>query len=142
MRVILDTDHLSILQHHNQPACDRLQERLRQQGQTELTVTIVTFQEQVQGWLAYINGARTSADLLRGYANLGGILVDFCRAMILPFDQAALDRFVELRKHRPRLSTQDLRIASIALATGSILLTRNLRDFRKVPDLTAEDWTQ
>lgn len=142
MRVILDTDHVSILQHKSQPACDRLQERLRQLGAPELTVSIVTFQEQVQGWLSYINGARTPAEILRGYANLGGILVDFCRAVVVPFDEAAQDRFEELQQLRLRIGTMDLRIASIALTTGSTLLTRNLRDFRKVPDLVVVDWTQ
>ncbi len=36
----------------------------------------------------------------------------------------------------------DLRIASIALTTDSTLVSRNLRDFKKVPGLVVEDWTQ
>lgn len=36
----------------------------------------------------------------------------------------------------------DLRIACIALVTSSTLLSRNLRDFRKVPGLAVEDWTR
>jgi tRNA(fMet)-specific endonuclease VapC len=35
----------------------------------------------------------------------------------------------------------DLRIASIALATGMTVLTRNLVDFQRVPNLNVEDWT-
>jgi len=33
------------------------------------------------------------------------------------------------------------KIASIALANNAILLTRNLADFNKVPNLHAEDWS-
>jgi len=35
----------------------------------------------------------------------------------------------------------DLKIAAIALANDATLLTRNLSDFNKVPDLHAEDAT-
>jgi len=42
---------------------------------------------------------------------------------------------------RIRVSTMDLRIASIALSLDMTLLTRNLTDFRLVPGLRVEDWT-
>ena len=34
----------------------------------------------------------------------------------------------------------DLRIASIALTHDATLLSRNLRDFTKIPGLRVEDW--
>jgi tRNA(fMet)-specific endonuclease VapC len=35
----------------------------------------------------------------------------------------------------------DLKIASIVLAQGATLLSRNLSDFGQTKDLKAEDWT-
>ena len=35
----------------------------------------------------------------------------------------------------------DLKIAAIALAYDAIVLTRNLKDFSRVPGLRVEDWT-
>lgn len=34
----------------------------------------------------------------------------------------------------------DLKIAAITLAQDALLVSRNLRDFSRVPDLRVEDW--
>ncbi|MBN2580290.1 MAG: type II toxin-antitoxin system VapC family toxin [Pirellulales bacterium] len=69
------------------------------------------------------------------------MLNDFAYFTILPYDAKAADIFHTLRKAKIRIGTMDLRIASIALANDFTLLTRNLADFRQVPELKAEDWT-
>ncbi len=38
------------------------------------------------------------------------------------------------------LGTMDLKIASITLANNAILLSRNLCDLERIPDLRVEDW--
>jgi hypothetical protein len=52
------------------------------------------------------------------------------------------DLFEQLRARKIRMSTMDLRIACIAIINDRILLTRNFRDFEKVPELRLENWTQ
>ncbi len=46
-----------------------------------------------------------------------------------------------LRQQKIRIGTLDLRIASIVLATDGILVTRNFRDFERVPNLKIENWS-
>jgi tRNA(fMet)-specific endonuclease VapC len=36
----------------------------------------------------------------------------------------------------------DLRVAAVALTLKATVLTRNLRDFEKVPGLIVEDWSK
>jgi len=52
---ILDSDMLSILQRRSEPACGRLEQRLSRLPDDEVFTTIVTFQEQMRGWLAALN---------------------------------------------------------------------------------------
>ncbi len=141
MYLILDTDVLTILQEEKQPACGRLLERLRTQPADSICTTVVSFQERVQGWMAVLNQARSATRIVLAYAKLEMVLRSFCKTKLLAFDDAAQRCFDDLRKQRVRIDTMDLRIASIALATGSKLLSCNLRHFRQVPGLRAEDWT-
>lgn len=107
----------------------------------DIATTIVSFQEQVQGWLAALRRAKTASAILDHYKRLNSVRVDFDRMNVLPFDEAAQEVFDSLRPRCRQVGTLDLRIASIAIATDSILLTRNIVDFERVPGLRFEDWT-
>ena len=106
-----------------------------------MAYSIVSFHEQVLGAHSYINRARTMLGIIRGYALLAENLQAFATAPVLPFDSAAAAIFDSLRTQRVRIAIMDLRIAAITLSRGLILLTRNARDFSKVPGLVTEDWT-
>ena len=62
----------------------------------------------------------------------------------LPYDAAAADHFVAIRRHLEQLGQvigpYDLQIAAIARATGCVLVTHNQAEFSRVPGLTLEDW--
>jgi tRNA(fMet)-specific endonuclease VapC len=138
---ILDTDLMTLLEHESRPQINRLEARIDALPAGEVAVTIVSFQEQVRGWLAYLNRASTEENLLRGYSRLARLLTLYQKRPVLPFDETALRRFLVIKDQVRRVGTMDLRIAATALARGATLLSRNFRDFRKVPGLAVEDWT-
>ncbi len=134
---ILDTDHVSLFQH-NHPA---IHQRINAIGSQAIAVTIVTFEEQIYGRLNRIRRANSEDQLLLGYRNLKATLDYFKSIDVINFDQQAYGYFSELVRQRIRVGTQDLRIAAIALSQGGIIVTRNRKDFEKVPGLQIEDWT-
>jgi tRNA(fMet)-specific endonuclease VapC len=140
LAVLLDTDHFSILQENRDDATE-LKIRLRQLPDSAISLSIISFQEQTQGWLAYIRRARKRELILRGFFYLHRLLKDYSARQVLPFDEPAMDEFLRLQQQRIRIGTNDLRIAAIARANNVKLLSRNRRDFRQVPNLDVEDWT-
>jgi tRNA(fMet)-specific endonuclease VapC len=63
---------------------------------------------------------------------------------VLPFDLTAARAFGALKAVLERrgtpLAEPDLRIASIVLSRSLILVTRNVRHFQRVPELSVENW--
>ncbi|MGB7798561.1 MAG: PIN domain-containing protein [Pseudonocardiaceae bacterium] len=63
---------------------------------------------------------------------------------VLAFDTTAARTFgflkATLEQRGTPLAESDLRIASIALSRGLILVTRNVRHFQHVAELTVENW--
>jgi tRNA(fMet)-specific endonuclease VapC len=141
MRFLLDTDHISVLQKQSGHEYAALMARIAQVPRADLAFCIVSFHEQVLGCNVYIAQAKSPADTVRGYQVFDRVLSAFAAAIVLPFDNNAAAVFTGLRAQGLRIATMDLRIASTALSQGLTLLTRNLRDFSKVPCLTIEDWT-
>jgi tRNA(fMet)-specific endonuclease VapC len=47
-----------------------------------------------------------------------------------------------MKRRKLKLGKMDLRIAATVLERAAILVTRNVRDFQRVPGLRTEDWTK
>lgn len=135
---ILDTDHVTLFQHSHL----RIVQRATEVGGSNIFVTIVTLEEQLRGRLVGISRAATKPEQLTvAYRNLRRTLLYFCGVNLLDFDDAAYNYYQSFLKQKVRIGTQDLRIAAIALANQATLVTRNQKDFSKVPDLALDDWT-
>lgn len=138
---ILDTDHISILESAgSSPGAQRLRSRLAGLKPEERITTIITFEEQMRGWMSYLAQARSLTQQVAAYRRLKGVLDRYLKITVLEFDEAAVDEFQRLKQARIRIGTMDLKIAAIALTHGATVLTRNLSDFGQVPDLRVEDW--
>jgi tRNA(fMet)-specific endonuclease VapC len=63
----------------------------------------------------------------------------------LPFDSETAVHYTEIRflleKKGTSISPNDLIIAATARAARATLVTANIREFARVPDLHCEDWT-
>jgi tRNA(fMet)-specific endonuclease VapC len=107
-----------------------------------MSVSIVTVEEQVRGWLAEVNRHRDPHLQISPYAKLQRQIEVFADWIILPWDIESASMFLELRREGLRIGSLDLKIACIVLAHGATLLTRNATDFAKVPGLPIENWLE
>ena len=137
-RYILDTDCFSLWQQNHPMMVQQVKVNAE-----NLAVTIVTVEEVIRGRFNVIRQASepSQADkLVLAYTRLWDTLDDFKNLNILKFDQNAFTIYTEFFRQRIRIGTQDLRIAAIVLANNASLVTRNYRDFSRVPDLVQKDW--
>jgi tRNA(fMet)-specific endonuclease VapC len=139
--VILDTDHLTAIQRQSEPIYTILTTRIRHLPASDLCTTIISVEEQMRGWLTVIGRSRKIQQEIAAYRHLFALLSFFGAIPILEFDEPAATRYLQLRRSRLRLGSMDLKIAAIAISRGATLLSRNLKDFRRVPGLTVQDWT-
>ncbi len=138
MLYLLDTDHISLLQHNHA----NMIAHLKSVPITQRAVCVVSLYEQLQGRLANIHRSKSEAEASFSFRQLFETVEFYHALRILPYSQPAVVEFERLRQQKIRIGTQDLRIAAIALSQHATVVTRNLRDFGQVPGLAIEDWSQ
>jgi tRNA(fMet)-specific endonuclease VapC len=96
----------------------------------------------LQGRFDSVQKAADGGQLLRAQARLELAEHGLSKFAVVQFDTRAAAAFDELRRHTKlkKIGRADLLIASIALAAGATLVTRNLKHFRQVPGLSVENW--
>ncbi|BAY73706.1 virulence-associated protein VapC homolog [Nostoc linckia NIES-25] len=141
MKYLLDTDHLSIIQRQTGQDYVNLSTRMAQYPLSDFAISIVTFHEQLLGSHTYISRARNDSEVVKGYEMMVRLVNDFKVLPLVSFDADAATALSQLQAQRIQLARMDSRVAAIALSRKLVLLTRNHRDFSKVPGLLIENWT-
>ncbi len=107
--------------------------RLMDQGKSEISIRSITLAE-----------LRSGADRKES-SRIHRSIDEFIRVIpVLPFDEDAADRFGQVSSHLfvrgERVGDVDTLIAAHALSLECILVTHNLKHFKRIPGLKLEDW--
>jgi tRNA(fMet)-specific endonuclease VapC len=137
---LLDTDHISLMDRGGAEGRN-IQARLDRVPADDIVASIVSFEEQMRGWMSAIARARMIERQIPFYRELERLLHYYSITPLLTFDSRAVTEFQRLRQSGIRIGTMDLKIAATALTNDATLLTRNLADFGQVPGLRVEDWS-
>jgi tRNA(fMet)-specific endonuclease VapC len=135
LRYLLDTDHLTLYEHGHA----LVTRRVTLQPAGTVGISVVTIEEALRGRLAALAQARDGPTRIDRYDWLARTVQLFRQFQNVPYNQPAEDAFQQLRS--VRIGTRDRKIASIALAQNVTLVTRNRRDFLRIPNLPLEDWS-
>ena len=132
MKYMLDTN-MCIYAQKKVPS---VVEKIRANWQSGLVISTITLAE-----LEY--GVQASAAVDKNFKALQGLLavVD-----VVPFDDAVAIHYGRIRAHLRRqgtpIGTMDMLIAAHARALGIPIVTNNVREFERVPDLLIENWIE
>jgi tRNA(fMet)-specific endonuclease VapC len=137
MRYLFDTDMLTLYEEGHPQVC----RNVAAHDPDDLGTTIISVEEQLSGWFTMLRRAKDRKTSARIYQRMTDAVTFLGTVRISSFTEPAIARYEALRAMRLNVGGKDLRIAAIVLEAGSILVTRNARDFRRVPGLVIEDWS-
>jgi len=130
---MLDTDTASYVIDKSEPAIDA---RLQALDREQVCISAITRAE-----LQF--GARRLPKAIRLHAGVDRFLANI---PTLAWDEAAADCFADVKAELERKGTPigdlDTMIAAHAHAAGAILVTNNVKHFRRVKGLAIENWTK
>jgi tRNA(fMet)-specific endonuclease VapC len=134
---LLDTDLFSLYQQGHPRVVQQVLAHLTHQ----LALSIITIEEQLVGWQTALGRARDDLSRANIYRRMAQTVQTLSGWSVIPFSVNAMTTHADLIRQRLNVGSNDLKIAAIALDVGAIVVTRNVRDFNRVPGLTIEDWS-
>lgn len=134
---LLDTDHISLYQTGH----PRVLQNLMRHMNDRFAVAVITVEEQLTGWQTALRKARDDVRRAEVYRRMALAVEDLACWKVFPFSLSAMTRHVQLLRQHRNVGSNDLKIAAIALENGGIVVTRNARDFARIPGLMWVDWS-
>ena len=135
---ILDTDTLTLFNWNHSKVLQNLLAHLRD----DVAVTVISVEEQLSGWHRALRQTKQTSQLTAVYQRMTETVASLRYFPIYSFTAGAGQRFDQLHQLKLGVKKMDLRIAAIALESRGKVVTRNQRDFGRVPGLTIEDWSK
>jgi tRNA(fMet)-specific endonuclease VapC len=135
---VLDTDIMTLYQHGH----SLVTQHVLAHRADELALAVISVEEELTGWYTKLRHVKKRDELARVYKRLSEAVPFFARFRILSFTEPAIVRYEGLRRAHSNVGKNDLRIAAIALEHSATVVTRNVRDFQRVPGLAVEDWSK
>ena len=131
MRLLLDTDTLSLLRKGDPTVSNHATDYIVRHGQ--LAFTELTWYEVVRGYRAIDAKKQLAA------------FEEFCRyCFILPLDRKALDMaaniYVDLRQRGELIGEVDILVSGIALKNDMGIVTCNTDHFGRISNLYVKNW--
>lgn len=137
-RFLLDTDTITLAQFGHATVVATLTHH----AMADIAIPVISIQEQMRGWLSRLPRLTAPPQIGDWYDRLAYRMFPIWRLYpLVSFSEPAMLRFDQLRLLKLNVGPMDLRIAAIALEQGSTIVTRNRRDFGRIPGLSMVDWS-
>lgn len=133
---LFDTDSVTLYQLGNALV---LRNIMRHLGDT-FSVSVITVEEQLVGWQTALRQARDDRRRELIYERMARAVENLAGWRVFAYPLSAMNRHAAFMRQRSNVGANDSKIAAIALEFGATIITRNLRDFRRIPGVVAEDW--
>lgn len=137
---ILDTDTATLFLHYADQY-PNLRKKVESIPAQQIWISIVTVTEFMRGALNYLKKREQKGEFVIGFELASTLIADLKKLQILPFDDHAEKIYKAMPASVKRIGTRDCQIAAIAISLGFTVITRNTRDFQRIPDVQFVDWT-
>jgi tRNA(fMet)-specific endonuclease VapC len=133
---IFDTDSIT---HYQLGNALLLRNMMRHLGHT-FAISVITVEEQLVGWQRALRQAKDDRRREAIYEQMARAVEFLAGWRVFAYPVSAMNRHAAFMRQRLNVGSNDVKIAAIALEYGATVVTRNLRDFRRIPGIVAEDW--